>query len=90
MSIGKIIKGPGRVVEPAVFNKYGTVLLESITRNDDNMFSWLFQDPVAVIQCTSSQMVDSSIEQIEKITREGMYAAGFIGCLLYTSPSPRD
>ena len=88
MSIGKIINGPGRVVEPAVFNKYGTVLLESITRNDDNMFSWLFQDPVAVIQCTSSQMVDSSIEQIEKITREGMYTAGFIGYEAGTAWTP--
>jgi hypothetical protein len=78
MSAGRIIKGPGREIEPSVFRKYGTVLLESVRRDDENVYSYLFQDPAAVIQCSSSRMVESSIEQIEEITRKGMYAAGFM------------
>jgi branched-subunit amino acid aminotransferase/4-amino-4-deoxychorismate lyase len=79
MSTGKIVKGPGREIDPSLFRKDGTVLLESIRKDDENIYSYFFKDPVAVIQCTSSRMVESSIEQIEDITRKGMYAAGFIG-----------
>ena len=79
MTISKIVTGPGREIEASVFGKPGTVLLESIRRDDENSLSYLFRDPVAVIQCTSADMVPSCIEQIEKATGCGLYAAGFIG-----------
>jgi para-aminobenzoate synthetase/4-amino-4-deoxychorismate lyase len=89
MYAGRLIKGPGREIDPSVFNKHGTVLLESIRKDKENSYSYLFQDPAAVIQCTSSQMVESSIEQIEKNTREGMYAAGFMGYEAGTAWTPK-
>ena len=89
MYAGRLIKSPGREIDPSVFNKYGTVLLESIRKDKENSYSYLFQDPAAVIQCTSSQMVESSIEQIEKNTREGMYAAGFMSYEAGTAWTPK-
>jgi para-aminobenzoate synthetase/4-amino-4-deoxychorismate lyase len=78
MDAGTIIKSHGREIDPSVFKKEGTVLLESIRKDKENSYSWLFKDPAAVIQCVSSQMVEASLEQIESLTRKGMYAAGFI------------
>ncbi len=89
MNTGRIIKRPGREIEPSVFRKYGTVLLESIRRDGENVYSYLFQEPAAVIQCSSSRMVESSIEQIEEITRKGMYAAGFMAYEAGTAWTPR-
>jgi para-aminobenzoate synthetase/4-amino-4-deoxychorismate lyase len=86
---GKVIKGPGREIDPSVFRKTGTVLLESIRKDDENNYSYLFQDPAAVIQCASSRMVKSSIEQIEEAARKGMYAAGFIGYEAGTAWTPK-
>ena len=79
MDTGKLFNGPGREIDPSVFRKGGTVLLESIRKDSENSYSWLFQDPASIIQCTSSQMVQSCVEQIEEFTRKGMYAAGFMG-----------
>lgn len=78
MFTANVISGPGREIEPTVFKKFGTVLLESIKRDQDNAYSYLFTDPVAVIQCSSSCMVPSSIDQVEDFTRKGLYAAGFL------------
>ena len=89
MSAGRIIKGPGREIDPSVFRKTGTVLLESIRKDDENNYSYLFQDPAAVIQCASSRMMKSTIEQIEEATRKGMYAAGFISYEAGTAWTPR-
>jgi len=89
MSTGKILKSPGREIDQSVFEKSGTVLLESIRKDDENSYSYLFQDPAAVIQCFSSRMVQSSLEQIEEATRKGMYAAGFIGYEAGTAWTPR-
>ena len=89
MNTGRLIKGPGREIDPSVFKKNGTVLLESIRKDKENSYSYLFQDPAAVIQCVSSRMVESSIEQIEEITRKGMYAAGFIGYEAGTAWTPK-
>jgi para-aminobenzoate synthetase/4-amino-4-deoxychorismate lyase len=89
MSAGRIIKGPGREIDSAVFERDGTVLLESIRKDDENSYSYLFQDPAAVIQCVSSRMVESSVEQIEDSIQKGMYAAGFIGYEAGTAWTPR-
>jgi len=89
MSTGRIIKGPGREIDPSVFRKTGTVLLESIRKDDENNYSYLFQDPASVIQCVSSRMLESTIEQIEEATRKGMYAAGFISYEAGTAWTPR-
>jgi len=78
MDTGKTLKNPGREIDQSVFKKNGTVLLESIRKDDENTYSYLFQDPAAVIQCVSSKMVQSTIEQIEQMTQKGMYAAGFL------------
>ncbi|UCF89300.1 MAG: aminodeoxychorismate synthase component I, partial [bacterium] len=89
MNEGQIVKSPGRELDPSVFRKDGSVLLESIRKDEENIYSYLFQDPAAVIQCTSSRMVGPSIEQIEEITRKGLYAAGFIGYEAGTAWTPR-
>ena len=89
MDIGRFVKGPGREIDPSVFRKTGTVLLESIRKDDENIYSYLFQDPAAVIQCASSRMMKSTIEQIEEATRKGMYAAGFITYEAGTAWTPR-
>ncbi len=89
MRTGKIIKSPGREIEPSVFRRSGTVLLESIQKDSENSYSYLFQDPAAIIQCTSSQMVLSCVEQIEELTRKGMYAAGFISYEAGAAWTPR-
>lgn len=88
MNTGRIVTGPGREIDPAVFMRHGTILLESIRKDDENIYSYLFQDPAAVIQCVSSRMVESSIEQIDEITRKGMHAAGFIGYEAGTAWTP--
>ena len=74
----KLLTGPGRELDPSVFDDAGTVLLESIRRDDQNSFSWLFQDPVKVIRCHDSRMVASGLSQIEESTGKGFYAAGYI------------
>ena len=78
MTTSRIISGPGREIDPSVFIKNGTVLLESIRKDDENSCSYLFQDPAAIIQCTSSRMVLSCIEQVDGLNRKGLYAAGFM------------
>ena len=89
MDTERFITGPGQEIDPSVFQKDGTVLLESIRRDEENAFSWLFQDPAAVIQCTSSSMVPSCIEQIEEATRKDMYAVGFISYEAGAAWTPR-
>ena len=78
MSATRISSGSGRVIDPSVFDKFGTVLLESIRTDNENRSCLLFQDPSAVVQCLTSEMVAVCIEQIEDAISGGMHAAGFI------------
>ena len=49
-----------------------------------------FSDPIDIIQANHPDELDAAFQAIDKYQKAGHYLAGFLSCLLYTSPSPRD
>lgn len=59
-------------------NQRNALLLETTRRDDDNFRSYLFLDPVAVIQCHNLNQVEASLAEIDRALKQGYYAAGFL------------
>ena len=54
------------------------VFLETSRFDKDNRCSYLFKNPLNIISCYDSNEVSGSLNQIEKMTKKGFFAAGFI------------
>ena len=65
-------------LDAGLFRKTGTILLESIAVNDERRFSHLFTDPVAIVQCTDTSMVETALREVDDHVKRGLFAAGFI------------
>lgn len=54
------------------------ILLESIKYNRENFLSYVFVDPLRIIQCHKPEQLLSCLDQLQQEQASGLYAAGFI------------
>jgi para-aminobenzoate synthetase/4-amino-4-deoxychorismate lyase len=58
--------------------KKTVIMLESSLWNKDNLHSYIFADPVKIIQTHSLSGISKCLKQIEAETKKGYYLSGFI------------
>jgi para-aminobenzoate synthetase / 4-amino-4-deoxychorismate lyase len=54
------------------------VFLETNKLDSENQFSYLFTNPLHIIECRNSDSVRPSIKKLERMLKKGYFAAGFI------------
>ena len=59
-------------------DKDNFVFLESKRITSQDHLSYLFTNPIEIISCKKLCQLESTLNKIEKLLREGYFAAGFI------------
>ncbi len=62
----------------AVADKEVYVLLESNLPDERNRYSYLFLEPVEILECRSSEEIESFFNRVENALDSGFYLAGFL------------
>lgn len=54
------------------------VFLETIRKDEENYFSYLFLDPVKIIEAPDIDRVGPAFDEIDELVKNGYYAAGYV------------
>jgi para-aminobenzoate synthetase / 4-amino-4-deoxychorismate lyase len=66
-------------VYPMLRFKDNVILLETLKFDSNNYRSYMFVDPVEILEIFSPEKVPSLVQKIERLLHKGFFAAGFFG-----------
>ena len=58
--------------------QHDTVFLETSRSDGFENRSFLFQDPVKIVECNRLEQVEGSLQEVQKAREDGFYAAGYL------------